>query len=44
MPIYKSADKDQLKNYRPMSLLPAFSILFEKVMHNKIINYIYNAL
>ena len=39
MPIYKSADKDQLKNYRPISLLPAFSKVFEKVMYNKIMNY-----
>ena len=39
MPIYKSADKDQLKNYRPISLLPAFSKVFEKVMYNQIMNY-----
>ena len=42
MPIYKSADKDQLKNYRPISLLPAFSKVFEKVMYNKIMNYFYS--
>ena len=39
MPICKSADKDQLSNYRPISLLPAFSKVFEKVMYNKIMNY-----
>ena len=25
IPIHKSSDTDQLKNYRPISLLPAFS-------------------
>ena len=30
IPIHKSSDKSQLKNYRPVSLLPAFSNLFEQ--------------
>ena len=32
-PIYKSNDKDSLTNYRPISILPAMSKIFEKVMH-----------
>ena len=30
IPIHKSSDKSVLKNYRPVSLLPAFSKLLEK--------------
>ena len=40
IPIYKAADKEQLKNYRPISLLPAFSKIFEKVMYNKISSFL----
>ncbi len=40
IPIYKASDQSQLKNYRPISLLPAFSKIFEKVMYNKIIAFL----
>ena len=40
IPVYKSSNHDQLKNYRPISLLPAFSKIFEKVMFNKIMSYL----
>lgn len=40
IPIYKAADKSSLCNYRPISLLPAFSKLFEKVMFNKIVVFL----
>ncbi len=29
-----------MKNYRPISLLPAFSKIFEKVMYNKIMSFL----
>ena len=40
IPIFKSADPSQLKNYRPISLLPAFSKLFEKIMYNKLMSFL----
>ena len=40
IPIHKSADQNLLKNYRPVSLLPAFSKLLEKIMYKKIISYL----
>ena len=40
IPIYKASQKDILSNYRPISLLPAFSKVFEKIMFNKIMAYL----
>ena len=40
IPIYKSADPSILKNYRPISLLPAFSKLLEKIMYDKLLNFL----
>ena len=39
-PIYKSDDKAQFANYRPISVLPSFSKIFEKVMFNRLTNYL----
>lgn len=36
IPIYKSDESDQFKNYRPISILPCFSKFFEKVIYNRI--------
>ena len=40
VPIYKASDRSQLKNYRPVSLLPAFSKLLERLMYNKLMSYL----
>jgi hypothetical protein len=40
IPIHKSADPTELKNYRPISLLPAFSKIFERIMYNKVMSFL----
>ena len=42
IPIYKSSSREELKNYRPVSLLPAFSKILEKFVFNKITSYMNN--
>ena len=39
VPIHKKGDKDAIKNYRPVSLLPIFSKLFERCIYDTL--YIY---
>lgn len=39
IPIYKKADERLLENYRPISLLPAISKIFEKVIHKQVFRY-----
>ena len=38
-PIFKSKDKLDVKNYRPISVLPIFSKIYEKVFYNRLYNY-----
>lgn len=40
IPIYKSKDKQLFNNYRPISLLPSFSKILEKVIHKRLYNYV----
>ena len=40
IPIYKSKDKMLLNNYRPISLLPIFSKLMEKIVHIRLYNFL----
>ncbi|NQX84229.1 MAG: reverse transcriptase family protein, partial [Mycoplasmataceae bacterium] len=40
IPIYKSGEKNVYTNYRPISLLPAISKLFEKVAATQLNNYL----
>ena len=39
VPVYKKEDKTLVKNYRPISLLPIFGKIFERVIYNSIFNY-----
>ena len=39
IPIYKSKDKDQLNNYRPISLLSSISKIYEKVICKRLYNF-----
>ena len=40
MPIFKSGDSSLLTNYRPVSVLPVFSKILEKVVYNRILKYL----
>ena len=40
IPIYKSECHSNFTNYRPISILPAFSKFFEKVMFDRIVNFL----
>ena len=42
VPIYKKADKDIFSNYRPVSLLPCFSKILERLVFDKCVEYINN--
>ena len=39
VPAHKKDEKNLLKNYRPISLLPIFSKIFEKVIYNSLFNH-----
>ena len=41
-PIPKEGDKCNLNNYRPISVLPVFSKVFEKVAHAQLYDYLEN--
>ena len=39
-PIFKFGDKDNISNYRPISILPMFSKVFERIMYNRVYNHL----
>jgi hypothetical protein len=45
-PVYKSGSRDDVENYRPISVLPALSKILEKMLNNRLIQYVnrYNIL
>lgn len=40
LPSFKAGDKSLLTNYRPISILPFFSKIIERVMYNKVYNHL----
>ena len=38
-PIFKKGDKSSISNYRPISVLPCFSKILERIMYNKLYDY-----
>ena len=40
VPIFKSGVKALFSNYRPISVLPCFSKFLERIIYNRIINYL----
>ena len=41
-PVFKSGDKNDLSNYRPISILPSLSKVLERVVYNRLISYLDN--
>ena len=41
-PIFKDGDKSAKENYRPISVLPVISRLFEKIVYNQLYKYLNN--
>uniref|UniRef100_A0A3P9ID92 Reverse transcriptase domain-containing protein n=1 Tax=Oryzias latipes TaxID=8090 RepID=A0A3P9ID92_ORYLA len=39
IPIYKSGDKNDTKNHRPISILPILSKVFERVVYSRLLDY-----
>ena len=39
VPAHEKEDKSLLRNYRPISLLPIFGKIFERVIYNSFFNY-----
>ena len=40
VPIYKAGDKDKFNNYRPISLLPVFSKVLERIIHTALVSFL----
>ena len=40
-PLYKKGDKYDIKNYRPISIIPVFAKLLERLMYDRIMSLLY---
>ena len=41
-PVFKTGDLREISNYRPISVLPCFSKILERIMHNRLYSYLLN--
>ena len=41
VPVHKKNDKQLVKNYRPISLLPICGKIFERILYNSLFNFLY---
>ena len=41
-PVSKTGDLKEISNYRPISVLPCFSKILERIMHNRLYSYLLN--
>jgi hypothetical protein len=39
-PLFKKGDRENMANYRPVSLLTSFSKVFEKIVHERLLQHI----
>ena len=39
-PVYKAGDNSDISNYRPISVLPCFSKIIERLMYNRLYKYL----
>ena len=44
IPLFKSGDDKLFSNYRPVSILPIFSKLIERIMYNRLVTFMENML
>ena len=40
IPLYKDGDPANISNYRPISVLPCFSKMLERIMYNRLYKYL----
>ncbi len=40
LPLYKNKERNQMTNYRPISILPALSKILKKVVHKRVYNFL----
>ncbi len=40
IPLYKTGDRNDVTNYRPISLLPVVSKIFEKLLHKRLLSFL----
>lgn len=40
VPVFKKGEKHSINNYRPISILPSFSKVFERLMYNRLMDFL----